>query len=62
MPLINLVIPNIPWESIAFGPTTEAAPYGIFLIGHFTGEVVTFIIVAFVIFLLVKATSKIGIE
>ena len=61
MPLINLVMPDIPWEEIALFPTTSS-PNGIFLIGHFTGELVTFVIVAFVIFLLVKATTRVGIE
>jgi large conductance mechanosensitive channel protein len=61
MPLINLILPDIPWEQIALFPT-EKSPDGIFLIGHFTGELVTFIIVAFVIFLLVKLTTRIGIE
>jgi large conductance mechanosensitive channel len=33
-----------------------------FLVGHFIGAVITFIIVAFVIFLLVKITKRFGIE
>jgi len=33
-----------------------------FLIGHFIGAVITFIIVAFVIFILVKITKRWGIE
>ena len=61
MPFINLLMPDVPWQAIALYPTTQS-PDGIFLIGHFTGELVTFIIVAFVIFLLVKMTSRIGIE
>ncbi|MHA2388763.1 MAG: large conductance mechanosensitive channel protein MscL, partial [Candidatus Hodarchaeales archaeon] len=61
MPLINLIMPDVAWEEIALFPTAQS-PNGIFLIGHFTGELVTFIIVAFVIFLLVKATSRLGIE
>lgn len=61
MPLINLLLPDIPWEQIALFPTDQS-PDGIFLIGHFTGELVTFIVVAFVIFLLVKLTTRIGIE
>ena len=56
MPMINLVLPDIPWEEIALGPND------IFLIGHFTGELVTFIVVAFVIFLLVKVSTRVGIE
>jgi large conductance mechanosensitive channel len=61
MPLINLLLPDIPWEQIALFPTSSS-PDGIFLIGHFTGELVTFIVVAFVIFLLVKVSTRVGIE
>ena len=61
MPLINLLLPDIPWERIALFPTSSS-PDGIFLIGHFTGELVTFIVVAFVIFLLVKFSTIVGIE
>ena len=53
MPVINLVLPDIPWDEIAIGP---------FQIGHFTGQLITFLIVAFVIFVLVKFTRKWGIE
>ncbi|MBO3755344.1 MAG: MscL family protein [Candidatus Brockarchaeota archaeon] len=53
MPIIELATPDVAWEQVAVGP---------FRIGHFTGALITFLIVAFVIFLLVKATSKIGIE
>ena len=61
MPLINLMLPDIPWEQIALFPTSQN-PNGIFLIGHFTGELVTFIVVIFVIFLLVKVSTRVGIE
>ncbi|MDH5439423.1 MAG: MscL family protein [Candidatus Bathyarchaeota archaeon] len=53
MPVINLALPDIPWEEIAIGP---------FQVGHFTGQLITFLIVAFVIFILVKVTKKWGIE
>jgi large conductance mechanosensitive channel len=53
MPIINLVLPNVPWDQIVFGP---------FKIGHFMGQLITFIIVAFVIFALVKVTRKWGVE
>jgi len=53
MPLINLVIPNIEWEMIQIG---------VFRIGHFIGALIEFVIVAFVIFLLIKATKRVGIE
>jgi large conductance mechanosensitive channel len=53
MPLINLVIPNIEWEMIQIG---------VFRIGHFIGALIEFIIVAFVVFILVKATKRVGVE
>jgi len=53
MPFINIVIPGIEWELITVGP---------FRIGHFVGTLITFIIVAFVIFILVKITIKMGIK
>ncbi|MEM2930163.1 MAG: MscL family protein [Thermoproteota archaeon] len=53
MPVIELATPDVAWEQVLIGP---------FRIGHFIGALITFLIVAFVIFLIVKATSKIGIE
>ena len=53
MPIVSLVIPNVQWEAITAGP---------FRIGHFVGSAITFIIVAIVIFMLVKITKKLGIE
>lgn len=53
MPVINLVLPDVPWDQIAIGP---------FMVGHFVGQLLTFVIVAFVIFILVKLTKKWGIE
>ncbi|MEM0135429.1 MAG: MscL family protein, partial [Thermoplasmatales archaeon] len=53
MPIIDLVLPGIAWQNIHAGP---------FLIGSFLGALVTFIIIAFVIFLLVKLTTKLGIK
>jgi len=53
MPIIEFATPDISWEQIVLGP---------FRIGHFVGTLITFLIVAFVIFLLVKATKKWGIE
>ncbi|NIO19586.1 MAG: hypothetical protein GTN76_02270, partial [Candidatus Aenigmarchaeota archaeon] len=47
------VIPDIEWEAIVVGP---------FRIGHFIGALITFLIVAFVIYLLVKLTKRWGIE
>jgi len=53
MPIIQLVMPGVQWELIEVG---------IFRVGHFIGALITFIIVAFVIFILVKITKKAGIE
>jgi large conductance mechanosensitive channel len=53
MPIFTLVMPGIEWETIVAGP---------FRIGHFIGSLITFLVVAFVIFLLVKITKRWGIE
>ena len=53
MPIVTLVMPGIEWETIVAGP---------FRVGHFIGALITFLIVAFVIFILVKVTKRWGIE
>ena len=53
MPIIQLAMPGVQWELIEVGP---------FRVGHFIGALITFIIVAFVIFILVKITKRSGIE
>lgn len=53
MPIIQLSMPGIEWEVISLGP---------FRIGHFVGALITFLIVALVIFILVKLTKKMGIK
>jgi len=53
MPIIQLVIPDIQWEEIVVGP---------FRVGHFIGSLITFLIIAFVVFLIVKFASKMHIE
>jgi len=53
MPIVSLAVPGVEWENIVAGP---------FRVGHFIGAVITFLIVAFVIFVLVKITKKWGIE
>jgi len=53
MPIVQFATPGIAWEAIQLGP---------FRIGHFIGALITFVIVAFVIFILVKITRKWGIE
>lgn len=58
MPFIGLALPGL--GNLA----TITAPVGkqIFMIGDFTSDVITFIIVAFVIFLIVKITAKMGMQ
>ena len=53
MPIVSLALPDITWEEIAVGP---------FQVGHFAGQLVTFIIIAFVIFIIVKIANRAGIE
>lgn len=53
MPIIDIVIPGVSWQTIRVGP---------FLIGPFLGALITFLIVALVIFIIVKLTSKFGIK
>jgi large conductance mechanosensitive channel len=53
MPIVTLAMPDVEWENIVAGP---------FRVGHFIGALITFLIVAFVIFLIVKVTKRWGIE
>ena len=53
MPIVQFVIPDIQWEEIVVGP---------FRVGHFIGSMITFIIIAFVVFLIVKFAAKVHIE
>jgi len=53
MPVMQLVMPNIKWEDIVVGP---------FRIGHFIGALITFLIVAIVIFMIVKIAKRWGLE
>jgi len=53
MPIITIVMPGVEWETIQLGP---------FRVGHFIGALITFIIVALVIFLIVKIIKRWGIE
>jgi len=53
MPIVQLVIPGVAWEEITAGP---------FRIGHFIGALITFLIIAIVIFIMVRITKKWGIE
>jgi len=53
MPIITLVLPNVEWETLVLGP---------FRVGHFISVLITFLLVAFVVFLIVKLTKKWGID
>ena len=53
MPIIELFVPGVSWEEITIS---------VFRVGHFMGVLVTFLIVAIVIFIIVKATTRMGIE
>lgn len=53
MPIITIILPGVEWEAFVAGP---------FRIGHFVGALITFILVAFVVFIIVKLTKKWGIE
>lgn len=53
MPIIQPSMSKVSWEEITVGP---------FRIGHFIGALITFIIMTFVIFMLVKMTKKWGID
>ncbi len=53
MPMIEFATPDVSWEAITVGP---------FRVGHFLGALITFVIVALVIFLLVKLVKRWGVE
>jgi large conductance mechanosensitive channel len=53
MPIIQYAMPNTSWQNISIGP---------FQVGAFAGAVLTFIIVAFVIFLIVKMSARANIQ
>ncbi len=52
MPVLNPLIPSGDWKSIEVGPGIK--------LGSFIGTVVDFIIVAFVIFLFIKAMNRLN--
>jgi large conductance mechanosensitive channel len=58
MPIIGLALPGLgDLASLEFTVMNQ-----VFGIGHFIAALITFIIVAFVIFILVKITKRMGIE
>ncbi len=52
MPILNPLIPSGDWKSIEVGPGIK--------LGSFIGTVVDFIIVAFVIFIFIKAMNRLS--
>ncbi len=61
MPLVNLAVLSAEsWEQI-YIPLGSESTQGI-MIGLFAGNLLTFIIMAFIMFLLVKFTTRIGLE
>ena len=57
MPIVGIFTPGIQWNELYFVIGTSQ-----FLYGHFIGQLITFFIIAFVIFLIVKLTKRMGIE
>ena len=53
MPIITIVMPNVQWEAIQIV---------VFRVGHFIGALIKFLIIALVIIMLVKLTTRIGLE
>jgi large conductance mechanosensitive channel len=53
MPIVQIPLGDINWEDITFY---------IFRVGHFAGALLTFIIVAFVVFVIVKIADRAGIK
>ncbi len=53
MPIVQYATPGVQWQNIDIGP---------FRIGSFFGALLTFIIVALVIFLIVKLTQRANIQ
>lgn len=53
MPILDFIPGLDSWATFTLGP---------FLIGHFVNTLVTFLMIALVIFLLVKLTAKMGLE
>lgn len=53
MPVVQFATPGVLWQNIEVGP---------FRVGDFLGALLTFIIIALVVFLLVKLTKKLKID
>ena len=53
MPIITIVMPNVQWE---------ATQIVVFRVGHFIDALIKFLIIVLVIIMLVKLTTRIGLE
>jgi large conductance mechanosensitive channel len=53
MPIVELFVPGVAWEEIVVG---------VFRVGHFVGVLITFVIVALVIFMIVKLSTRMGLD
>jgi large conductance mechanosensitive channel len=53
MPIVELILPNVEWNQIEIGP---------FGVGAFAGDLLTFIIIAFVVFVIVKVANRADIK
>ena len=53
MPIVEIFVPGVAWEEIVIG---------VFRVGHFIGVLITFEIVALVIFLIVKLSTRMGLD
>lgn len=61
MPIIGVFIPSTEsWDSFYIQLTDSQLSR--VMIGTFTGNLITFIVIAFIVFLLVKLTSRLGLE
>ncbi len=53
MSIVDFAIPGVKWQNLDVGP---------FAVGSFLGALITFLVVAVVIFLIVKITARMGIK
>ncbi|MFO7837381.1 MAG: MscL family protein [Candidatus Thorarchaeota archaeon] len=53
MPIVEIALPEVQWQEISFGP---------FGIGAFVGDLITFIIIAFLVFVIIKMANRVGIK
>lgn len=57
MPIVGIFTPGVQWNQLVFTINGSQFAYG-----HFIGQLITFLIIAFVIFIIVKLATRIGIE